>query len=101
VLLPAHRFTKIALALALATLAPVCALAATIDAATIPDGTYTAKVQKIVDPKHVMVVLDNGTVTTLGAGRDSVDFTKMQPNDQIKVSLIKGNVMVYADLTSH
>ncbi|HEY3674971.1 MAG TPA: hypothetical protein VGK84_03190 [Candidatus Tumulicola sp.] len=95
------RISQVAFAVILATLAPVCALAATVDASSIPDGTYNAKVQKVVDPKHVEVLLDNGNVTTFAAGRDSVDFTKLQPNDQLKVSLIKGSVMVYADLTSH
>jgi hypothetical protein len=96
-----NRLTRVAIAVSLATFAPICALATTVAAATIPDGTYDAKVQKVVDPKHVVVLLDNGNVTTFAAGRDSVDFTKVQPNDQLKVSLIGGNVMVYADLTSH
>ncbi|HEY1680740.1 MAG TPA: hypothetical protein VGF98_03780 [Candidatus Tumulicola sp.] len=96
-----RRLSLVAFAAALAVVAPLCALAATVDATSIPDGTYDAKVQKVVDPKHVVVVLDNGNVTTFIAGRDSVDFTKVQPNDQIKVSLIKGTVMVYADMTSH
>jgi hypothetical protein len=96
-----QRLALVAFAAALAVAAPICALAATVDATSIPDGTYDAKVQKVVDPKHVIVVLDNGNVTTFSAGRDTVDFTKVQPNDQIKVSLIKGTVMVYADMTSH
>ncbi|HEY1428209.1 MAG TPA: hypothetical protein VGF18_01455 [Candidatus Tumulicola sp.] len=97
-----NRLTRVAIAVSLATLAPVYAHAATtVAAATIPDGTYSATVQKVVDPKHVVVMLQNGNVTTFAAGRDSVDFTKVQPNDQLKVSLIGGNVMVYADLTSH
>lgn len=95
------RLAQVAFAVVLASLAPVCALAATVDASSIPDGTYNAKVQKVVDPKHVVVLLDNGNVTTFVAGRDSIDFTKVQPDDQLKVSLIKGSVMVYADLTSH
>jgi hypothetical protein len=37
----------------------------------------------------------------LTAGRATVDFSKVQPNDQLKMSIIKGTVMVYADLTSH
>ena len=93
-----------ALALLLLTClaAPVAALAGnTIDSSLIPDGTYTVKVEKVVDPKHILVTMDNGAETTLGAGRDTVDFSKVKPNDQIKLSLIKGNVMVYADLTSH
>jgi len=102
VLLPLQtRLAQVAFAVVLASLAPVCAIAATVDAASIPDGTYNAKVQKVVDPKHVVVLLDNGNVTTFVAGRDSIDFTKLQPDDQLKVSLIKGSVMVYADLTTH
>ena len=78
--------------------APVAALANTIDSSLIPDGTYTVKVEKVVDPKHILVTMDNGAETTLSAGRDSVDFTKVKPEDQIKLSLITGKVMVYADL---
>ncbi|MEO6836578.1 MAG: hypothetical protein ABI231_11835 [Candidatus Tumulicola sp.] len=95
------KISTLAFALALASLAPLAAAASMVDAAQIPDGTYTVKVEKVLDAKHVVVFLDNGSETTLGAGRDSVDFSKVQQNDQIKLSLIKGTVMVYADLTSH
>ena len=82
--------------------APVVALAAnTIDASLIPDGTYTVKVEKVVDSKHIQVTMDNGAETTLSAGRDSVDFGKVHPGDQVKLSLLKGAVLVYLDLTSH
>lgn len=81
---------------------PAAAIAGTVVASTtIPDGTYTVKVERVVDPKHVLVALDNGNETTLGAGRDSVDFGKVRQDDQLKVSLIGGSVMVYADLTAH
>ena len=80
---------------------PTVAGAATIAATLIPDGTYTVKVERVIDAKHVLVLLDNGSEATLVAGRDSVDFSKIKENDQIKLSLIKGSVMVYADLTSH
>ena len=90
------------LAFLLACLGPAAATAGnTIDSALIPDGTYTVKVEKVLDNKHVLVTMDNGAETTLTAGRDTVDFSKVKQNDQIKLSLIKGNVMVYADLTSH
>jgi hypothetical protein len=56
---------------------------------------------KVVDPKHIDVVLDNGQEATLPAGRSYVEFSKVQANDQLKLSLIDGNVMVYLDLTSH
>jgi hypothetical protein len=82
-------------------LLPLNAPAATVDATTLPDGTYTVKVEKIIDAKHIQVLMDNGSETTLTAGRSTVDFSKVQPNDQLKLSLIKGSVMVYADLTSH
>lgn len=85
----------------LALLAPVGALAATIDSSLIPDGTYTVKVERVIDAKHMLVTMETGAETTLSAGRDSVDFSKCKANDQVKLSLIKGNVMVYADLTSH
>jgi hypothetical protein len=93
--------STLALALVLASATPAIAAAASVDASQIPDGTYTVKVEKVIDPKHVMVLLDNGNETTLGAGRDTVDFSKIQQNDQVKLSLIKGTVMVFADLTSH
>jgi hypothetical protein len=90
------------LALLVASVAPAAVLAGnTIDASLIPDGTYTVKVEKILDAKHVLVTMDNGAETTLAAGRDSVNFSTVKPSDSIKLSLIKGNVMVYADLTSH
>jgi translation initiation factor IF-1 len=84
-----------------ATLVPTAARAVTVASTAIPNGTYTVKVVKVVDAKHVDVMLDNGEEATLPAGRAYVDFSKVQPNDQIKLSLINGNVMVYLDLTSH
>lgn len=81
--------------------APLCASAASVDPSAIPDGTYTVKVEKVVDAQHILVQMDNGSETTLSAGRSSVDFSKLQASDSIKVSLIKGQVMVYLDLTTH
>ena len=80
---------------------PANALAANIDASLIPDGTYTVKIDKLVDAKHIEVTMDNGAETTLSAGRDTVDFGKCKAGDQLKLSLIKGAVMVYLDLSSH
>lgn len=90
-----------ALALIAAIAAPSAVLAATIDASLIPDGTYTVKVNKIIDAKHIDVSMDNGSEATLSTGRDSVDFSKIKAGDQVKLSLIKGQVMVYLDLSSH
>ena len=93
------RSTLIALALG-ASLGST-AMAATIDASLIPDGTYTVKVEKVVDNKHMQVALDNGSETTLAAGRETVDFGKVKAGDQVKLSLGKGQVLVYLDLTQH
>ena len=90
-----------ALALIAAVAAPTAVLAASIDASLIPDGTYTVKVNKIIDAKHMDVSMDNGSEATLSTARDSVDFSKIKPGDQVKLSLIKGQVMVYLDLSSH
>ena len=80
----------------LATMAvPTVALAQKVDASLIPDGTYTATVEKVVDDKHIQVKMNNGMETTLTTDRTNVDFTKAKANDQIKMSLIKGMVAVY------
>ncbi len=89
------------LALLLGSSLPAVALAATIDASTLPNGTYTVTVERVVDATHVQVKLDTGSETTLAAGRASVNFSKVQQNDQLKLSLINGTVMVYADLSNH
>jgi translation initiation factor IF-1 len=92
---------SILIALALASSLGSAAMAASIDASLIPDGTYTVKVESVVDSKHMKVALDNGSETTLAAGRDTVDFTKIKAGDQVKLSLGKGQVLVFLDLTSH
>jgi hypothetical protein len=85
----------------ISTSLPLVARAAVVASTSIPDGTYTAKVVKVIDSKHVDVTLDNGNEATLPAGRATVDFSKVQANDTIKFSLISGSVVVYLDLTSH
>lgn len=75
---------------------PAAALAGnTVDASLIPDGTYTATVEKVVDNKHLVVKMQNGVETTLTTNKSNVDFGKVHANDQIKMSLIKGLVAVY------
>ena len=83
------------LALIAACAAPCAAMAQAVDSSLIPDGTYTATVEKIVDNKHVVVKMNNGMETTLTTDRANVDFSKAKPNDNIKLSLIKGQVAVY------
>jgi len=80
-------YKKLSLAAAVAALAiPAVAQAALIDASLIPDGTYTVKVEKVIDSKHIQAAMDNGPV---------------KAGDSVKLSLIKGQVMVYLDQSSH
>jgi hypothetical protein len=99
---PVHvNRNRLAVILCAALLAPVAAAAATVAASSIPDGTYTVKVVRVIDAQHVDVLMDDGNESTLAAGRPNVNFSKIQANDQIKLSIIKGSVMVFLDLTAH
>jgi hypothetical protein len=74
--------------------------AAATDPALIPDGTYTATVERVLDGKHIVVKMDNGMETTLPTNRPNVDFSKVHANDRIKMSVIKGMVAIYV-ITTH
>ncbi len=79
----------------LLSLVPSMASAAVVDASLVPDGTYTAKVEKVQDAQHALVLMQNGVETVLVA-QGSADFSKCKPNDTIKISVIKGKVPVLA-----
>ncbi|MDE2482641.1 MAG: hypothetical protein KGN02_10670 [bacterium] len=81
--------------LSAAIVAPVIASASAMDASLVPDGTYVVKVEKVQDPQHALVMMNNGVETTLVAA-GGVDFSKVKANETIKISLIKGKVPVYA-----
>ncbi|MDP9017787.1 MAG: hypothetical protein M3N19_05660 [Candidatus Eremiobacteraeota bacterium] len=84
------------LALLAALAAPIAAMAdQTVDATLIPDGTYTVKVEKIVDAQHMVIVMQNSVKTQVAANRATMDFTKLKPNADLKLSLGKGKVLVY------
>jgi hypothetical protein len=93
-MLKAMRKELLAGLLLAAALLPSTAFAATIDARLIPDGTYVVKVEKVQDPAHVLVVMQNGVETTLAA-RNTINFLSVKPNDTLKISLIKGMVPVF------
>jgi hypothetical protein len=85
------------LALAAAVAAPIASFAATVDSSLIPDGTYTVKVEKVVDIFHMTVLMDNGMETTVVAG-GSINFSPIRPSETIKLSLIKGKVPVFVQV---
>ena len=41
--------------------------------------------------------MDNGSETTLSAGRATVDFGKVKVGDSLKLSTSKGTVLVFLD----
>ncbi len=86
-----RAFAPLVLAL---SLVPVAASAAAIDATLVPDGTYTVKVEKVQDPQHIVVLMANGTETTL-TSTGSADFTKIKAPATIMCSIIKGKVPVF------
>ncbi len=88
------RKTFSILVLAAAIAAPISALANTVDASLVPDGTYVVKVERVMDAQHVTVRMDNGIETTLAA-KGSVDFLKVKTNDTMQISVVQGKVPVY------
>jgi hypothetical protein len=75
--------------------APAVSQAAAIDASLIPDGTYVAKVETVIDAQHATVMMNNGIETKLTA-TGSASFAKVKANDTVKVSIVKGKVPVLA-----
>ncbi len=73
----------------------VAAIASTVDASLIPDGTYVVKVERIQHSAHALVVMNNVLETTLTA-TGSVSFGKVKANETIRVSIVKGKVPVMA-----
>jgi len=83
-----------ALALLAGVATPLYAQAASVSASLIPDGTYTATVEKVNDLQHITVKMSNGIETTLEA-TSSVTFSKLKADDTIKLSVIAGKVPVF------
>lgn len=88
------RKTFCILVLAAAVSAPISAVANTVDASLVPDGTYVVKVEKVMDAQHMTVRMDNGIETTLAA-KGSVDFLKVKTNDTVRIAVVQGKVPVY------
>lgn len=70
------------------------ASAAVVDSNMIPDGQYVVKVERVQDSHHMLVLMSNGVETVLVA-RGDVDFSKLKPNDSVRVALVKGFVPVF------
>ncbi|MFN2528186.1 MAG: hypothetical protein ABR584_05660 [Candidatus Baltobacteraceae bacterium] len=88
------RKTFLVLAFAAAIAAPISAVANTVDASLVPDGTYVVKVERIMDAQHMMVRMDNGIETTLAA-KGAIDFLRVKSNDTVQLSVVHGKVPVF------
>jgi hypothetical protein len=68
--------------------------AALVDPALIPDGDYVVSVEKIVDPKHIIVKMENGIESKLCA-TGSMTFDPASHVGRMKIFLYKGVVITY------
>jgi hypothetical protein len=76
----------------LATLIPGRAFAAGIDPSLIPDGSYPAHVDKVIDAAHISVTMQGTIKVDLsGAFGD-----KVKVNDDIQVTLSGGKVTAFS-----
>jgi hypothetical protein len=87
------KFVGAALLFAALAVLPIASQATVVDPSLIPDGTYLVKVEKVVDPMHLLVLMDNGVETTLASKNRPFDNVKV--NDSLRVSLIKGLVPIF------
>lgn len=64
-----------------------------IDPSLIPDGTYPAHVDRVVNDQHLEVTMQGTLKVFLASARKTVTFTaKIKPNDDIAVTLSDGKV---------
>jgi hypothetical protein len=84
--------------IALALFAPLHAACAddSIDPALIPDGSYPAHVDKVINARQIEVTMQGSLKIFLTSGRANVTFTdKIKANDDIVVTLTNGKVTAY------
>jgi len=68
-----------------------------IDPSLIPDGTYPAHVDKVINAQHIAVTMQGTLKVFLASGRATITFTdKIKVNDDIVVTLTDGKVTEYA-----
>jgi hypothetical protein len=83
---------------ALVLFAPLHAACAddSIDPALIPDGSYPAHVDKVINAQHIAVTMQGTLKVFLASGSANVMFTdKIKANDDIVVTLTNGKVTAY------
>ena len=87
-----------AAAAALVVFAPLHAACAddSIDPALIPDGSYPAHVDKVINAQHIAVTMQGTLKVFLASGSANITFAdKIKANDDIVVTLTNGKVTAY------
>jgi hypothetical protein len=67
------------------------AMAAKVDATLVPDGTYSAKIERVRDGIHATMLMGNGMEVDATAARHTVTFTPDLAN--VKVSFVEGQIV--------
>ncbi|HKU68949.1 MAG TPA: hypothetical protein VJP85_14340 [Candidatus Baltobacteraceae bacterium] len=76
------------------TLLAIPASAALVDPALIPDGDYVVIVERIVDPKHIIVKMDNGIESEIAA-TSTLSFDPSSRLKRAKIFVYKGLIITY------
>jgi hypothetical protein len=77
---------------ALVMMIPARTFAAGIDPSLIPDGTYPAHVDKVIDATHISVTMQG----TIKADLSGAFGDKVKANDDIQVTLSSGKVTAFS-----
>jgi hypothetical protein len=85
--------TPLATAALLFALSTAVASAAKIDASLVPDGLYTAVIEKVADGAHMTVKMENGVEVDLRPAKHTVVFTSAMENTRVKLYIMQGEVI--------
>lgn len=77
----------------LVALANGVAPAAKIQATLVPDGLYTALIEKVSDATHMTVKMENGVEVDLVPAKHTVVFSANLENSRVKIFIMQGEVI--------
>lgn len=69
------------------------ASASKIEASLVPDGLYTALVEKVADPAHITVKMENGMEVDLKPSKHTVTFSTSMENTKVKIYIMQGEII--------
>ena len=74
-------------------LATSVASASKVEASLVPDGLYTAVIEKVADAGHMTVKMDNGVEVDLKPAKHTVVFSSNLENTKVKIYIMQGEVI--------